>query len=57
MLGGGLFNTTVGGRGHPVVHVVGKPVVLDCSQQPVYVDAQAAVCWSATLLPGVTPAR
>ena len=52
MLGGGLFNTTVGGRGTLVVTVVGKPVVLDCSQQPVYVDAQAAVCWSATLTPG-----
>ena len=54
VLGGGLFNTTVGGRGTLAITVVGKPVVLDCSQQPVYVDAQAAVCWSATLTPGVT---
>ena len=53
LLGGGLFNTTVGGTGTVVVDVVGKPVVLDCAQQPVYVDAQSAVCWSATLTPGV----
>lgn len=52
-MGGGLFNTTVSGRGTVVVTVVGKPVILDCSQQPVYVDAQSAVCWSATLSPGV----
>ena len=53
MLGGGLFNTTVGGTGTAVVNVVGKSVALDCSQQPVYVDAQSAVCWSATVAPGV----
>ena len=33
--------------------MVGKPVVLDCSQQPTYVDTQAAVCWSANLVPGI----
>jgi uncharacterized protein (AIM24 family) len=32
---------------------VGKPVVLDCSQQPTYVDVQAAVAWSANLAPDV----
>ena len=53
IMGGGLFNTTVSGRGTVVVNLVGKPVVLDCSEQPVYVDAQSAVCWSATLSPGV----
>jgi uncharacterized protein (AIM24 family) len=53
IMGGGLFNTTVGGRGTVVVNVVGKPLVLDCSQRPVHVDAQSAVCWSASLSPGV----
>ena len=50
---GGLFNTTVGGSGMVAINVVGKPVVLDCSQQPTFVDPQAAVCWSANLTPGV----
>ena len=53
MATGGLFNTTVGGTGTVAINVVGKPVVLDCSQQPTYVDTQAAVCWSANLTPGV----
>lgn len=53
MASGGLFNTTVGGTGTLAINVVGKPVVLDCSQQPTYVDTQAAVCWSANLVPGV----
>ena len=53
MLTGGLFNTTVGGAGTVAITVVGKPVVLDCSQQPVYVDPNAAVCWSAGLVPSV----
>ena len=39
---GGLFNTTVGGTGTVAVNVVGRPVVLDCSQQPTFVDPQAA---------------
>ena len=44
MLGGsGLFNTTVGGTGTVAVTSVGKPVVFDCSQQPVYVDPNSAV--------------
>lgn len=50
---GGLFNTTVGGAGTVAINVVGKPMVLDCSQQPTFVDPQAAVCWSANLTPGV----
>lgn len=50
---GGLFNTTVSGVGTVAINVVGNPVVLDCSQQPTYVDPQAAVCWSANLVPGV----
>jgi len=53
LLTGGLFNTTVGGAGTVAITVVGKPVVLDCSQQPVFVDPNAAVCWSAGLVPTV----
>jgi len=31
----------------------GPPMLLDCSQQPTFVDPQAAVCWSANLQPQV----
>ncbi len=50
---GGFFNTTVGGTGTVAVTSVGKPVVFDCSQAPVYVDPNSAVMWSASLTPGV----
>jgi uncharacterized protein (AIM24 family) len=50
---GGFFNTTVSGDGTVAVTSVGKPVVFDCSQQPVYVDPNSAVCWSANLVPSV----
>lgn len=50
MMAGGLFNTTINGSGTVAINVVGHPVVLDCSQQPTYVDVQAAV-WSANLVP------
>ena len=53
MMSGGLFNTTVSGQGTVALCTVGKPVVLDCSQQPTYVDVQAAVAWSANLVPQV----
>jgi uncharacterized protein (AIM24 family) len=53
MMAGGLFNTTVSGPGTVALCTVGKPVVLDCSQQPTYVDVQAAVAWSAGLVPNV----
>ena len=53
MMAGGLFNTTVSGAGTVALCTVGKPVVLDCSQQPTYVDVQAAVAWSGTLVPDV----
>ena len=46
IMAGGLFNTTVRGTGTVALCTVGKPVVLDCSQQPTYVDVQAAVAWS-----------
>ncbi len=53
ILAGGLFNTTVSGTGDVALCTVGKPVVLDCSRQPTYVDVQAAVAWSANLVPQV----
>lgn len=53
MMTGGLFNTTVSGAGTVALCTVGHPVVLDCSQQPTYVDVQACVAWSADLTPDV----
>lgn len=53
IMAGGLFNTTVQGSGTVALHTVGSPVVLDCSQQPTYVDVQAAVAWSSNLVPNV----
>jgi len=43
IMAGGLFNTTISGTGTAALCTVGHPVVLDCSQQPTYVDVQAAV--------------
>ena len=31
----------------------GPLVLLDCSQQPTFVDPQAAICWSANLQPQI----
>jgi uncharacterized protein (AIM24 family) len=53
VLAGGLFNTTVSGQGMVALHTMGKPVVLDCSAQPTYVDTQACVAWSANLVPSM----
>ena len=53
MMAGGLFNTTVSGAGTVALCTVGQPVVLDCSQQPTYVDVQACVAWSSHLVPDV----
>ena len=53
MMAGGLFNTTVTGTGTVALCTVGRPVVLDCSQQPTYVDVQACVAWSSHLVPDV----
>jgi uncharacterized protein (AIM24 family) len=53
MLSGGLFNTTLQGTGTAAVHTVGQPVILDCSQQPTFVDVQSCVGWSASLSPQV----
>ncbi|HEX8496152.1 MAG TPA: AIM24 family protein [Actinomycetales bacterium] len=53
MMAGGLYNTVLSGTGTVALCTVGTPVVLDCSQQPTYVDVQAAVAWSANLVPQV----
>ncbi|HET8600396.1 MAG TPA: AIM24 family protein [Segeticoccus sp.] len=53
MLSGGLFNTVLQGNGTVALHAVGQPVVLDCAEQPTYVDVQSAVAWSAHLVPQV----
>jgi len=53
IMAGGLFNTTVTGTGPVALCTVGAPVVLDCSQQPTYVDVQSCVAWSANLVPKV----
>lgn len=53
MMAGGLFNTVITGQGSVALCAVGKPVVLDCSQQPTYVDTDAVVAWSAHLAPQV----
>lgn len=53
LLAGGLFNLLVQGQGVVAVSSDGPPMLLDCSQQPTFVDPQAAVCWSANLQPQV----
>ncbi|GAB2698568.1 AIM24 family protein [Thalassiella azotivora] len=53
MMSGGLFNVEIGGQGQVALTSDGPPMLLDCSQQPTYVDIQAAVAWSANLQPQV----
>lgn len=53
LLAGGLFNLIVQGQGMVAVSSDGPPMLLDCSQQPTFVDPQAAICWSANLQPQV----
>jgi uncharacterized protein (AIM24 family) len=48
MFAGGLFNTTLEGTGWVAVTSHGTPVVLQ-TDAPTYVDAQAAIAWSANL--------
>ncbi|MDQ3850756.1 MAG: AIM24 family protein [Actinomycetota bacterium] len=47
MLGGGLFNTVLQGRGFVAVLSDGPPVLLDVAAAPTFADAEAAVTWSA----------
>lgn len=51
VMSGGLFNLVLEGHGTVGLSVDGYPLVLDASQRPVFVDPQAAVCWSANLVP------
>lgn len=53
MMSGGLFNVLLQGSGMVALTSDGPPMLLDCSQQPTYVDVQAAVAWSANLVPQV----
>ena len=53
MMSGGLFNTTLQGTGTVAIHTVGQPVILECSQQPTYVDVQSCVGWSLGLTPQI----
>jgi uncharacterized protein (AIM24 family) len=53
MMAGGAFNTLLQGSGTVAITSDGPPLLLDCSQQPTYVDIQAAVAWSAGLTPQV----
>lgn len=49
MMAGGLFNTTISGRGQVAVTTQGTPVVLDAASAPTFADPDAVVCWSAGL--------
>lgn len=50
MTGGGLFNSVFSGYGKLAVICEGSPIVIPVSQQqPVYVDTDAVVGWSAHL--------
>jgi len=53
MMAGGFFNTEITGQGVVALTSDGQPVLLDCAQQPTFVDVQAAVAWSASLQPQV----
>ena len=47
--GAGLFNTIVYGQGRVAITSQGTPVILETTQQPTFVDPNAAICWSANL--------
>ena len=53
MASGGLFNLLLQGHGVTAICCEGEPLILDCSQQPTFVDAHAVVCWSGNLVPQV----
>lgn len=53
MMTSGLFNTLIHGQGQVALTSHGAPMILDCSQQPTFVDPNATVCWSANLTPGI----
>lgn len=53
LMAGGLFNLELSGHGVLALCSDGPPMILDCSTQPTFVDPQAAVAWSANLVPGI----
>ena len=53
IMSGGLYNLVLSGHGQVALTSDGPPMLLDCSQQPTFVDVQAAVAWSANLTPQV----
>ena len=53
LMSGGLFNYFLEGHGTIAVTSDGPPMLLDCSQQPTFVDPQAAICWSPNLSPSL----
>lgn len=53
VVSGGLFNTVINGHGSVALTADGEPMLLDCAEQPTYVDVQAAVAWSSNLVPDV----
>lgn len=53
VVSGGLFNTVITGHGSAALTADGEPMLLDCAEQPTYVDVQAAVAWSANLVPDI----
>jgi uncharacterized protein (AIM24 family) len=48
LAGAGLFNTILHGTGRVAITSKGTPVVLE-TNQPTFVDPNAAICWSANL--------
>lgn len=48
LAGAGLFNTIIHGTGRVAITSRGTPVVLQ-TNQPTFVDPNAAICWSANL--------
>lgn len=53
LMAGGLFNLELTGHGMLALCSDGDPMILDCSTQPTFVDPQAAVAWSANLVPNI----
>jgi uncharacterized protein (AIM24 family) len=46
MLGGGMYNTHLSGKGYVALISDGTPVLIDVSDEPVFADPQAAITWS-----------
>lgn len=46
MMGGGLYNTHLSGKGYVALISDGTPVMIDVGDEPVFADPQAAITWS-----------